>query len=129
MNAETQLIIAPGTSDRMKKIVQSIPPYDLLLAYRQARHAFRTPDIVLVVNQENEEGLMAFPRDAYLEKAFKRWTAKQKKVHPVAKAPAHKSLQMPLESNAFWLAVELPKEGAVAYAAIGAMIPSKLVAN
>ena len=43
---KTELIIAHGTSDGMKKIAESLPPYDLLRAYREARATFNTPDIL-----------------------------------------------------------------------------------
>ncbi len=119
---KTELIFAQGTSDGMKKIAQSIPPYDLLRAYREARATFNTPDIVLVVHQGNDEGFLASPRAAYIEKAFVRWSEVQRAAHPLARDPAQKRLQMPSEALAFWLVVEMPEDGAVGCCAIGAYL-------
>jgi hypothetical protein len=120
---KTELILAPGTSPQMKEIVEQLPPYDLLKAYREARRAFDTNDIVLVVATGAEvEGFHAFPRSAYIEKAFGRWTEQQKAVHPLSKEPAYRRLQTPMDSQAFWLVVEMHEEDAVACCAIGAYL-------
>jgi hypothetical protein len=126
---KTELIIAPGTSDGLKKIVESLPPYDLLRAYRQARATFNTPDIVLVVHQKDGgflqgdgDGILASPRDAYVEKAFVRWSEKLRAAHPLPRETAQKRLQMPTEALAFWLVVEMPEHDAVGSCAIGAYL-------
>jgi hypothetical protein len=116
---QTELILAPGTSPNMKKIAESLPPYDLLKAYREARHAFGTSDIVLVISEGNLEGFQAFPRSAYIEQAFRRWNETQRAAHPLAKDPAHKRMQMPADAQAFWLVVEMPEQQAVGCCAIG----------
>jgi hypothetical protein len=116
----TELILAPGTSPEMKKLVESLPPYDLLKAYRDARHTFATGDIVLAIaTEENVEGFLAFPRSVYVEKAFERWNDVQRAAHPLASEPAHKRLQMPEDAQAFWLVIEMPQQQAVGCVAIG----------
>jgi hypothetical protein len=119
---KTELIIAPGTSPGMKKIAESIPPYDLLKAYREARQVFNTPDIVLVVAQGNAEGFQASPRSTYIEQAFRRFTEHQRNAHPLVRDPAHRRMQMPADALAFWLVVEMPEQQAVGCCAIGAYL-------
>jgi hypothetical protein len=116
---KTELIIAPGTSPKMKKIAESLPPYDLLKAYREARHTFNTSDIVVVVSQGDVEGFQVFPRSTYVEQAFRRWNEVQRAAHPLAKEAAYKRLQMPAEAQAFWLVVEMPESESVGCCAIG----------
>jgi hypothetical protein len=129
MNNKTELIIAPGTSPGMKKVVESLPPYDLLKAYREARATFDTPDVVLVVHQKDGgflqgdgDGIHAFPRAAYVDKAFVRWNETQRAAHPLFREAAQKRLQMPTEALAFWLVVEMPEHDAVGSCAIGAYL-------
>lgn len=116
-----ELFIAPGTSDQLKNLVQRIPPYDLLKAYRDARMTFNTNDIVLAVSTHDDaEGFTAMPRAAYIDQAFKQWTDKQRKMHPLAGESAHKKLKVPADTPAWWLVVEFPDSGAVTCCAIGA---------
>jgi len=118
-----ELIFAPGTSPEMRKMAEQLPPYDLLKAYRDATVAFNTHDIVLVVaTGEEVEGFHAFPRSAYIEKAFRRWSEQQKALHPLASNAAHKRLQAPAESPAFWLVIEMPDQDAIACCAIAAYL-------
>ena len=119
MNA-VELIIAPGTSDQMKKATQAIPPYDLLKAYRDAQALFNTHDIVLVLSEVEPEGFTAMPRSAYIEQAFRRWSPAQLKIHPLTKEPAHKKLKVPADTPAWWLVIEYPDAQAVGFCAIGA---------
>jgi hypothetical protein len=126
---KTELIIAPGTSEGMKKIVETLPPYDLLRAYREARSTFRTPDVVLVVHQrdggflQNDgDGILASPRSEYIEKAFVRWNESLRAAHPLCRESAQKRLQMPELALAFWLVVEMPEHDAVGSCAIGAYL-------
>jgi len=121
-----ELFTGPGTSDRMQRIAQSLPPYDLLKAYRDARAHFRTADIVLVVVPDEIEGFVAQPRAAYVERAFARWTETQRAVHPLIRESAHQRLKLPLDRPAFWLAVESPQDGSVGYCAIGALFRPSL---
>jgi hypothetical protein len=118
-----ELFTGPGTSDRMQKLAESLPPYDLLKAYREAAQHFHTTDIVLVVvpDQKQLEGFNAMPRPAYVERAFQRWTEQQRALHPVARESAHRHLKLPVERPAFWLIVESPNDGAVGHVAIGAI--------
>jgi hypothetical protein len=120
---KTELILAPGTSPKLKELVERLPPYDLLKAYREARTHFNTPDIVLVVVADVElSGFQAFPRPAYIEKAFVRWNEAQRAAHPLVRESANKKLQMPADSLGFWLVVEMHEANAVACCAVGAYL-------
>jgi hypothetical protein len=118
---QSELFTGPGTSDRMKRIAEGIPPYDLLKAYREAVAHFQTADVVLVVVPEQADGFTAQPRAVYVERAFRLWTAEQRQHHPLAKESAHQRLALPQERPAFWLVVESPKDGAVGCCAIGCL--------
>lgn len=118
--AMIELIIAQGTSEQMKKAAQALPAYDLLKAYREARAAFNTNDIVLVVSEIQPDGFTAMPRASYIEQAFRRWSAEQRKIHPLTKESAHKKLKVPQDTPAWWLVFEAPDSGAVGFVAIGA---------
>ena len=123
-----QLFTGPGTSERVKRIAESLPPYDLLKAYREARAHFRTDDIVLVVVPDELEGFTAQPRSAYVESAFRRWTEAQRAVHPLARESARQHLKLPADRPAFWLAIESPQDGAVGHCAVGAVfVPTAAV--
>ncbi len=125
---QSQLFTGPGTSDRMKQIAESLPPYDLLKAYRDARAHFGTDDIVLIVVPDEVDGFVAQPRAVYMEKALVRWNAQQRVHLPLAQKSAHQHLMLPTERPAFWLAVESPKDGAVGHVAIGSVfVPSASV--
>lgn len=118
----SELFTGPGTSPRMKRIAESIRPYDLLKAYRDARAHFRTADIVLVVVPDEElQGFVAQPRATYIEQALRHWTPQQRAVHPVVRQSAHQRLQLPLDQAAFWLAVESPQDQVTGYCAIGTL--------
>jgi hypothetical protein len=119
---KTELILAPGTSEGMRKTVESLPPYDLLKAYRDARATFNTPDIVLVIHEGNDDGFIASPRSVYIEKAFVRWNETQRAAHPLARDTAQKRHQMPVDALAFWLVLEMPQQEAVGCCAIAAYL-------
>jgi hypothetical protein len=107
---KSSLEFAQGTDETTKRLVQSIPPYDLLTAYREAMFKFGTPDIVLLIGAVDEEvvGFEARPRTAYIEQAF---NAAAKKVYPIAKESAHQKMMMPKDCAAFWLVLELEDQG------------------
>ena len=130
MNA-TQLFFAPGTSEPMKKLAQSLPPYDLLKAYREATVAFSTTDVVLVLAVRDNQvvGFVAKPREAYIEEAFRQWTPAQRAIHPLASSAAHKKVQLPQDAPSFWLVIESEEKGAVMCCAIGTFRESMLVEN
>jgi hypothetical protein len=125
----SELFTGPGTSKRMKQIAESLPPYDLLKAYRDAQAAFGTSDIVLVVVPDELEGFVAQPRSVYLERAFRRWSPEQRAIHPLARESAHAHLKLPADQAAFWLAVESPQDEAVGHAAIGSLFRPSLEAS
>ena len=107
---KSSLEFAQGTNDATKKLVQSLPPYDLLIAYRQASAKFGTTDIVLIIGAHDEEvvGFQAWPRLEYIAKAFNK-TAK--KVYPIAKESAHRKMMMPQDCAAFWIVLEMEDRG------------------
>ena len=121
MNA-TELIFAAGTSEAVQKVARRLPPFDLLKAYRDARIAFNTGDIVIAVTDGDVSGFTAMPRPVYVEEAFRRWTDEQKKLHPLPKESARKKLKMPDEFPAFWLVIQFPDDGAIMCCAIGAYL-------
>jgi hypothetical protein len=107
---KSSLEFAQGTDENTKKLVQSIPPYDLLVAYRQASAQFGTDDIVLIVAARDEE-VVAFearPRAAYISQAFNEAA---KKLYPIAKESAQQRMKLPKECAAFWLVLELEDRG------------------
>jgi len=105
----------------MQKIAQSLPPYDLLKAYRDARAHFATSDIVLVVVPDEMEGIVAQPRAVYIERALQRLSERLRSVHPLVRQSAHQRLKLPADQPAFWLVVESPQDESVGYCPIGAV--------
>ena len=122
----SELFTGPGTSDRMRRIAESLPPYDLLKAYRDARAHFGTADIVLIVVPDEMEGIVAQPRAVYIEQALHRLSERLRAVHPLVKQSAHQQLKMPADRPAFWLAVESPQDQSVGYCAIGGLFRPSL---
>jgi hypothetical protein len=90
-------------------------------SYREARHIFRSPDIILISN-EYTGATVAAQRSAYVEQAFLRWNEVQRAAHPLVQGSAQKKLQMPEDALAFWLVVEKPEEDMVVCCAIGAYV-------
>jgi len=116
-----ELFLGPNTGDRMRQIAQSIPPHDLLKAYREASEHFGTKDIVLIVVPAEADGIHAFPRPVYVEQAFRRFNEEQRSHHPLAKESAQRRLTMPVDRPAFWLVVESPDDDAIGCCAVGAI--------
>jgi hypothetical protein len=114
----TSLEFAPGTPPNVKALVQSIPAYDLLVAYRKASYEFNTTDIVLIVAAHDEEvrDFQAMPRSAYVARAMNE---SARLLHPVARESAHQKMKMPPDSPAFWVVLELHNKGVVVPCAIG----------
>jgi hypothetical protein len=106
----TSLEFAQDTNDATKKLVQSLPPYDLLVAYRRASSEFGTTDIVLIIGARDEEvvAFQARPRLEYIAQAFNEAA---KKVFPIAKESAHKKMMMPKDCAAFWVVLEMEDRG------------------
>jgi hypothetical protein len=111
----------------MEKIANTIPPYDLLKAYRDASRAFGTRDVVLIVAEDDADGFIAKPRSVYIDEAFRRWNPSMRAMHPVTKESAHQKMKLPEDADAFWLAVEFHESGEVGYCAIGTVVATKLV--
>jgi hypothetical protein len=115
---KSSLEFAPGTAEPTKKLVSGIPPYDLLVAYRNSVKEFGSTDIVLLIAIQDGEPMAfeAMTRATYVAQAF---NAAAKRVHPMALASAHKRMSMPADTAAFWLAVELRDKDAIVTCAIG----------
>jgi hypothetical protein len=115
---KSSLEFAPGTSEPTKKLVQGIPPYDLLVAYRNAVKEFGSADIVLLIAIKDEEptAFEAMTRSTYVAQAFNNAA---KRAHPMARESAHKKMCMPADTAAFWLVVEMRDKDAVVTCAIG----------
>ncbi len=112
----------------MEQVARSLPPYDLLKAYREARRTFGVSDVVLVVVDGALDGFVAKPRAAYVEEAFRKWKEAMRAAHPLAKESAHKRLKLPADADAWWLVVEFHDTGEVGCVAIGTVVTQKLVA-
>jgi len=115
---KSSLEFAPGTSEPTKKLVSGIPPYDLLVAYRNAVKEFGSTDIVLLIAIKDGEraAFEAMTRATYVVQAF---NTAARGVHPMAREPAHRRMSMPADTTAFWLVVELRDKDAVVTCAIG----------
>jgi hypothetical protein len=113
------LIFASGTSTRMQVLAESLPAEGLFLSYQAGCKQFNTRDIVLVMAGPNSEVLLAANRMAYVDRAFRQWNAVQREAHPLAKEPAYKRLQMPADTPAFWLVVEMQENEMIVCCAIG----------
>lgn len=123
------LEFGPDTPERMKDLVKSIPPYDLLQGYRQAAQEFNTTDIVLIIAVHDEEVLAfeAKPRAVYVKEAFNNAATT---LHPMAKTSAHRHMKMPKDNPAFWLVLELRDKDTVLTCAIGGVsYKTEAVAN
>lgn len=119
------LEFAPGTSDTAKRLAQQLPAGAMLQAYRTAKRAFNTTDIVLVIADHDPEGFDAMPRSEYVQKALGKNTPQQLRVLPIANQTAHQRMKMPVldnvESNAFWLVIESRENQASVMCAVGAV--------
>jgi hypothetical protein len=115
---KSSLEFAPGTSEPTKKLVSGIPPYDLLVAYRNAVKEFGATDIVLLIAIKDGElaAFEAMTRATYVTQAFNKAA---RGVHPMARESAHRKMSMPADIAAFWLVVELRDKDAVVTCAIG----------
>lgn len=119
----SSLEFAHGTSKRTVQLAKALPAYDLLVAYRKAAREFNSTDIVLVVAIHDEEPVAfeAMERKTYVDQAFKRWSEKQRKLHPLSSQSAHQKMKMPVSSPAFWLAMEFRDKGALITCAVGSV--------
>jgi hypothetical protein len=115
---KSSLEFAPGTAEPTRKLVQSLPPYDLLVAYRNAVKEFNSADIVLLVGVQGGEvgAFEAMTRATYVTQAF---NATARGIHPMARESAHKKMSMPPDTAAFWIAVELRDDDTVITCAVG----------
>jgi hypothetical protein len=127
----TGLFFAPGTSKPMQELAQTIPPFDLLNAYREATVAFNSTDIVLVLAAQDGEvkGFVAKTRASYIDEAFGKWSPAQRKMHPLCNHSAHKKTSLPAEVPAFWLVIQAEDKGAVLCCAIGSHLERQTVAS
>lgn len=111
---KTGLEFAPGTTDDCKRLVAGLfQPGEILGAYKQARAAFKTGDLVLVVAQSNPDGFNIEPRIAYLKRLRQVLGAHASRTMPalgINEKSAHKVVQLPFEADAMWLLVTRKQE-------------------
>jgi hypothetical protein len=103
---KTGLEFAPGTTEKSKKMVgQMFPAEALLSAYRTARGAANTSDIVLVTSDQSPDisGGTRMEYCRHLKKvfgtrasAFRMWSDS-----------AHSVMKLPPDSEAMWLVVDV----------------------
>jgi hypothetical protein len=111
---KVSLEFAPGTGEVAKELAQKLPAGAMLQAYRQAKRALGSSDIVLVIADHDPEGFDAMTRAEYKKRALGRNTKKQLDKLPIANATAHQIMKLPEDSNAFWLVIESRTHGPVA---------------
>lgn len=102
-----KLDFAPGTTEDCQRIVQKIQPGHLYDAYRLGRTRYDTSDVVLVVNEDDLETINAWTRSRYVEHALRGNSPGQLATLAIASKSAHQIMQLPRESDAFWLVVEI----------------------
>lgn len=106
---KTGLEFAPGTTNECKELVARLfKPGEIIGAYRQARSMFKTGDLVAVVSEADPSGFNIEPRTAYLKRLRDVLGAKAKSTMPalgISNKSAHAVVQLPFESEAFWLIV------------------------
>ena len=108
----TTLDFAPGTTEPCKQLVmQSFDPATLLEAYRGKRIDLRTGDLVLV-GSTYDPTLKAVKRLDYVEivkRGIEQRTGRPGKMPAIFEVlehqTAHKIVQLPFDSVAFWLVV------------------------
>lgn len=102
------LDFAPGTTDDCKRLVQTeFHPNELLEAYRKGVEAYGGKDIVLVVAANDPQDIHAFPRSRYVEQALSRNSKDQLSKLTIASKSARRVMQLPADSDAFWLVIEI----------------------
>ena len=110
------LEFAPGTTDDCKKLVGSLfQPSDLLGAYREMRVKLKSGDLVIVASNQEPE-FRVETRLAYVNRLKDALGARNSgKRLPAAYEilafqSAHRVVQLPSESEAFWLVIERGRE-------------------
>jgi hypothetical protein len=111
---KTGLEFAPGTTDASKQLVAGLfQPGEILSAYKTARNTFKNGDLVLVVSESEPSGFRAEPRIAYLKRLRETLGDKARHTMPalgIANKSAHSVVQLPFDSDAFWLIVTRGQE-------------------
>jgi len=103
---KTGLEFAPGTTDDCKRLIgRMFKPVDLLEAYRTAREEFGNSDIVLAASDQ-VEGIQYTPRLTYVEMLRQRLGPRASEFKMWANS-AQSVVRMPIDSNAFWLVIDL----------------------
>jgi hypothetical protein len=111
---KTGLEFAPGTTDASKQLVASLfTPTEILGAYKSARNTFKNGDLVLVVSQSDPSGFRAEPRTTYLKRLRASLGVNAGRTMPalgINNKSAHSVVQLPFDSDAFWLIVTRGQE-------------------
>jgi hypothetical protein len=106
---KTGLEFMPGTTDDSKKVVlRMFRPGDLLNAYRTAKKAFNSGDVVLAASDQ-APGIQYAKRIEYVTKHLRRIFGKRAAEFRMWADSAQSVMKLPAESEAFWLIVELQK--------------------
>lgn len=101
----TALEFAPGTAEDCKKVILGLfDPRFLLASYRKGREAYKTGDLVIVCpDSSRPDDLFIGPRTDmrdHLRRKFK---------FRMPFESAHKIVQLPADSDAFWIVAPIPK--------------------
>lgn len=101
------LEFAPNTAEGCKKVVgRMFPrPADLLGAYRTAKDAFKTSDIVLAASDQGP-GIQYMARTTYA-KHLQTLFGKRASEFKMWSHSAQSVVKLPAESEAMWLVIEL----------------------
>lgn len=106
---KTGLEFMPSTTEDAKRLVGRLfTPADIFGAYRDARAAFKTGDIVLVAAESDASGFEARPRVEFLRQLRQVIGSRADQVlsiHAIAHRSAHQMMRLPFESDAMWVVV------------------------
>jgi hypothetical protein len=106
---KTALEFAPNTSENSKKLVLGMfSPGELLLAYRQAKAACGSSDVVLHTSVE-ERAIRGGARRVFCERLQQLFGPRAFEFAMWGQT-AQSVVKMPLDAEAFWLVIEIPKE-------------------
>lgn len=106
MAFRTGLGFGAGTSEDCKRLVQQLfQPEALFSAYRTARDAYRTNDIVLVASDRHPD-VLGGTRWAYARHLHQIFGKRATEFRMVSES-AHEVMSLPRDSDAMWLVIDL----------------------
>jgi len=102
---KTGLEFAPGTTEECQRLVSTLfAPGEILSAYRSARSAFKTGDLVIRVSEQDPSGFEAEPRADYVRRLRERGGVPTL-MRGIVERSAHSVVRLPFESDAMWFIV------------------------